>query len=482
MARRRLVAWPKTLGLLAVAGVAVAVILHAFFGLRVTWTGGLQPRVAFAPSADELATEVEQHRAAQRTAAPEAPSGPSSGPEAPSAPEAPEAPEAPPPAYWTDFRGPARDGRYTEQPVLEVWPDDGLEPIWQQPVGGGYASFVVARGRAFTIEQRRDEEVVAAYDVETGLELWTDRWTAAFREAMGGDGPRATPTWADGTVYALGATGELRALDEATGAIGWRTNILEDAGARNLEWGMAASPLVIGDTLIVLPGGSGGQSVVAYDRESGDRVWSAQDDQAGYSAPMLVGLAGREQLLVLSAERLMGLTPDAGDLLWSYPWVTNSGINVSQPIVVGDDRVFVSSGYGVGAAVVAVTPDGDGFAVSEVWRNNRMKNKFTSSVLHDGYVYGLDEAILACVDVETGELMWKGGRYGYGQVLLVDDRLIVLTEDGDLVQVAASPDGHQELAHFAVLEGRTWNHLALDDGRLLVRNVREMAAFDLRLP
>ena len=164
--------------------------------------------------------------------------------------------------YWTDFRGPLRDGHYRERPIFTEWPASGLKPVWKQPVGAGYASFVVAHGRAFTIEQRGAQEVVAAYDVATGRELWTNAWTAAFREMMGGDGPRATPTWADGRVYALGAQGELRCMDDATGRTVWRINILEDTGAKNLPWGMAASPLVVDNTVV----GTAGRIEQAVDR------------------------------------------------------------------------------------------------------------------------------------------------------------------------------------------------------------------------
>jgi outer membrane protein assembly factor BamB len=298
---------------------------------------------------------------------------------------------------------------------------------------------------------------------------------------MGGDGPRATPTWSDGFVYALGALGELRCLEEATGRVVWRTNILDDSGAVNIQWGMAAAPLVVDDTIVVLPGGAPNQSIVAYDRRSGARVWSALGDRQAYSSPMLVTLGGRRQLLVFSASRVMGLTPGRGDLLWEHPWVTEFDINASQPLVVGDNRVFVSTGYGVGAAVLEITPEGDRFAVREVWRNNRMKNKFTSSVLHNGFVYGLDEAILACLDAATGELEWKGGRYGYGQVLLASGHLVVLAEGGDLALVRATPERHEEIARFHAIDGKTWNHPALAGGILLVRNLQEMAAFDVRI-
>jgi outer membrane protein assembly factor BamB len=481
-------------------------VLYQFFGLRYLPDGSGRPGLGFVTAHDAQAVAIERHRREQRLSADAGLPAPSSSLEpsgthgngtAPvteaSTPDAGSAGTAVPAAgtngvstssYWTGFRGPNRDGRYLQQPVLRAWPAEGLRPMWKQPIGGGYASFVAAEGRAFTIEQRGRNEVVAAYEIETGREIWTHGWPALFEETMGGDGPRATPTWSDGVLYALGALGELRALDARTGRQLWRVNILDDNRARNLDWGMAASPLVVGDTVIVLPGGPDGRSIVAYHRRTGARVWSSEDDQQAYAAPMLARLGGREQLLVFSAHQVMGLTPDRGVRLWSHPWSTQAGINVSQPLIVAENRVFVSSGYGVGAAVLELVPRGVGngdYDVREVWRNNRMKNKFTSSVLHEGFIYGLDEAILACVDAATGQLQWKGGRYGYGQIVLAGDRIIVQTEEGDLALVAASPARHEELGRFAALSGRSWNHPALDRGRLLVRNLREMAAFDLSI-
>jgi outer membrane protein assembly factor BamB len=195
---------------------------------------------------------------------------------------------------------------------------------------------------------------------------------------------------------------------------------------------------------------------------------------------MIVTLDGVRQLLLLSAARLFGLSLDTHEVLWEYAWPGPNQINAAQPLVIGGNRVFVSSGYGMGAAVVEITSGNPRFSVREVWRNNRMKNRFASSVLYDGHIYGLDESILACVEAATGELLWKGGRYGYGQVLLADGHLIVLTEDGDLALVRATPAGHEELARFPVLNGKTWNVPAIGDGFLLVRNLAEMAAFDLR--
>jgi outer membrane protein assembly factor BamB len=364
--------------------------------------------------------------------------------------------------------------------LLDSWPPEGLTPLWRIPIGAGYASFAIANGRAFTIEQRADREVAAAYDVGTGRELWTTSWSGAFRELMGGDGPRATPTWAGGVVYVVGGLGELRALDESTGRTLWRTNILDDARAENLQWGMASSPLVLDDSVIVLPGGSAGMSVAAYHRQTGARRWNSLDDRQAYAAPMFAEILGDRQIVIFSASRLLGISADDGRLRWSYPWTTQFDVNAAQPIVIGNNRIFVSSGYGAGAAVIELSRSADAFAVREVWRNIRMKNQFNSSVLVEGYIYGLDEGILACVDAATGDLKWKGGRYGYGQLVASVNRLIVLTEQGDLVLVEATMSKHTELARFTALEGKTWNVPAISDGILLVRNAREAAAFDVR--
>ena len=380
--------------------------------------------------------------------------------------------------YWTNFRGPNRDGRYDEMPVLTSWPAGGLAPVWKQPIGLGWASFVVADGRAYTIEQRRGQEVVAAYDVNNGRELWKQGWNAEFSDSTG-DGPRATPTWDDGRLYALGATGELRCLDAKTGGVVWGKNILSDNGASNISWAMAASPLIVDDKVIVQPGGSANKSVVAYNKLTGAPVWKSQNDTAAYVSPMLVTLAGRRQIIVVTASRIMGLVPENGSVLWSHTWDTDMGINVSQPIPVDNNRFFISAGYGKGAALVEVTGSGNSYSSKAVWENINMKNKFNSSVLHQGHVYGLDEGILTCLDVNTGTRKWKGGRYGYGQVILASGHLIVTTDAGELVLVKASPDQFTEVARFAALEGKTWNYPAIAGGKLLVRNATQMAAYNI---
>ncbi|HYG11250.1 MAG TPA: PQQ-binding-like beta-propeller repeat protein, partial [Pyrinomonadaceae bacterium] len=381
--------------------------------------------------------------------------------------------------YWTNFRGPNRDGRYEERAVKVNWPAGGLKPMWKQPVGGGFSSFVVADGTAYTIEQRRAQEVVVAYNVETGRELWTHGWNAAFSPDSTGDGPRSTPTWDAGKLYALGAEGELRCLDAKTGKLQWQKNIISDNGASNIQWGMAASPLVVDDKVVVLAGGTGGKGVVAYNKQTGARVWSSLNDRASYTSPMLVTLAGKRQIMVVTASRIAGLDPANGAVLWSHPWDVSMGINVSQPLVVGANRFFISAGYGKGASLVELQGSGRNFTTRSVWENINLKTKFNSPVVHNGHVYGLDEGILTCIDLATGERKWKGGRYGYGQVLLASNHLIITTDAGEIVLVKADPAGYAEVTKFAALTGKTWNVPALANGRLLVRNGSEMAAYNL---
>lgn len=456
--RPRLGVVGKLLGTLVVAVLAFA-HLAIFWGLRVELDGSGQGVLVSWGSQRRHFAALESHRATQAPA-----------------PAARAASETEGPS-WPHFRGPHYDG-IADTPVRTDWPAEGLPELWRQPVGGGYASFAVGAGMAITIEQRREQEVVVAYDLRSGGELWSHGWVASFEEAMGGDGPRSSPVWDEERIYALGATGELRALTARDGTLLWSTNILADARAENLPWGMAVTPLIVGDQLIVLPGGPNA-SVVSYDKHSGERLWAVESDMQAYVSPLLVTLAGQEQLLVVSGERAMGLALDGGRLLWSYPWVVPFDTSAAQPVVIGTDGVFLSAGNDHGSVLLQIRRDGDAFVAEERWRNRNMKNSFSSSVLKDGYLYGLDNGILAAIDAQTGERAWKGGRYGHGQLLLAKDHLVVLTERGDLALVAAEPTAFQELAKVPAIKGKTWNYPALAGDVLLVRNANEMAAFDV---
>jgi outer membrane protein assembly factor BamB len=304
---------------------------------------------------------------------------------------------------------------------------------------------------------------------------------------MGGDGPRATPTIDGGNVYALGATGRLNCLNGATGQAIWTRNILEDAGGANSPFGMAGSPLVVHDLVVVCPGGKG-CSLTAYDRATGARRWAAGDSRAAYSSPVAATLAGKEQILIFNADGLFAHDMRDGHVLWSQPWLTPPEFNnVCQPIPLAGitanepDRVFVASGYQKGCGLLDVARSADHFDIQVRWANTNLKPKFTSVVVRNGFVYGLDERILTCIDLSTGSRCWKGGRYGNGQLILVDDLLLIQAESGEVALVEASPARFQELGRFAALKQRTWNHPALAGWLLLVRNDREAACYALPL-
>jgi outer membrane protein assembly factor BamB len=463
--------WGILRRILATLAVLTIAILELYFvyGLRLDWNGNMsQYSISFGWHAKHY-SEVEASRARQQAEAPPAPRVEEPVVE----PKAAPAPVLLKPAavsYWTDFRGPRRDGVYSEAPIDTAWPPPML---WKEPVGGGYASFTFGEGQAYTIEQRRDKEVIAAYDPLTGRELWKFSYPASFDEVLGGPGPRATPVYHDGLVYSLGANGDFYALSARNGKPKWSKNILTDNDATNVHWAMAGSPLIMDDMVIVTPGGTSGKSIVAYNRLTGAPVWRSLNDRAAYTSPILATFGGRREIVWISAERVVGLSPEDGKLIWEYPFPAQMDMNCSQPVVIDDTHVLLSSSSGPGAALLEISGSG----AREIWKNNRMKNKFNSSVLHAGYLYGLDETILECMDPKTGEVKWKGGRYGYGQVLLAGDFLIVLTESGELALVRATPEGHRELARFAAIEGKTWNIPAIDHGLLLVRNASEMACF-----
>jgi len=386
---------------------------------------------------------------------------------------------------WPAYRGARGDGVSRAEALLDQWPEEGPERLWRQPIGGGWASFVVAGGHAVTIEQRRANEAIVAYDLESGRERWIHEYAARFNEDLGGEGPRATPVIANGaghpSVIALGAAGELTCLDLADGSLQWRRNVLQDGAAGNLIYGLAASPIVVGDLVIVQTGAPKSQHLVhAFRTDTGEPSWSALADGGTYASPMHVRLAGRDQLLVATDSRVVGLDPGDGALLWEIAWAVMGGLTISQPIVIDPDRVLLSGGYGEGSVLIEVRPSGDGLEAHPVWRSSRLKAKFNSPVAFDGHVYGLDEGTLVCLDLEDGARKWKGGRFGYGQMLLAGTRLIIISESGELALVEATPDEYRELNRFDAIEGTTWNVPALASGRLLVRNAAEVSCFDLR--
>ncbi|MBL67417.1 MAG: hypothetical protein CMO74_03030 [Verrucomicrobiales bacterium] len=383
-------------------------------------------------------------------------------------------------APWPGFRGAKRDGISRETIRLD-WDQAQPKKLWLQPSGEGHSSFAVANGRAFTQEQRRGKEAVVAYHLETGRELWKHEYRAEFNDEwkMGDIGPRATPVWDNGRVFALGAEGHLFCLAEKTGEVDWEKHVFKLADSGNLPFGMAASPLVVGDLLIV-PAGSSRHSLLALDKTNGSVVWKSPVGMGAYTSPSVAVLNGVKQILITGAEGIKGISLEGGKVLWGFPWDVSHNNNIAQPIAIDDHRVFISAGYGKGCAMLDLKNEGGQWSVGELWRNRFMKNKFSSSVYLDGFIYGLDDTILACLDAETGQRKWKGERYGYGQLLMVGEHLVIVSgTEGDLALVKASPEEPVEIARFAALGTRTWNHPVIADGRLLIRNAKSMACYDV---
>jgi outer membrane protein assembly factor BamB len=333
-------------------------------------------------------------------------------------------------------------------------------------------------------------EAVVCLDARTGAEIWSHQDAARFEDGQAGPGPRATPTFAGGRVYALGATGILNCLDAATGARKWSRNIAADAGAKAPLWGFSSSPLVVGSVVVVFAGGDGSKSLLAYHAESGDPAWTAPAGTHSYSSPHSATLDGEEQVLFFGDRGLVSVNPASGAVLWQGS-VPGSGMPRSlQPWVGGKGQVLLGSGSDFGAALLEVRRDGKGWSVTERWTSRRLKPSFNDFVVHDGFVYGFDNNVFCCLDLQTGQRRWKEGRYDHGQVLLLAEQglLLVVSEMGEAILLAARPDRHEELGRFQAINGhqadheKTWNHPVVAHGRLYVRNATEIACYELPPP
>ena len=380
---------------------------------------------------------------------------------------------------YPQFLGPARNAILTDLRLEPDWETHPPREVWRQRVGEGWSAFAVEGAYAVTQEQHGPLEKVVCRDVRTGEVLWSHGDSTRYETALGGIGPRATPTLDGGRVFTMGATGRLNCLDLSTGQRLWTRDTLADGG-RQAHWGMSSSPLVVDSLVVVSAGGANGHSLIAYHRLTGNPVWSGGDDRAGYSSPALAHLLGGDQILIFNADAVAGHDPADGSVLWRFPWPTG-GECVAQPVPLSADRVLVSSGYGIGSKLLQLVAHegGGGIIPVVVWESPRLKAKFANVVVRDRSVYGLDDGVLVCLDIETGERRWKSGRYGHGQVLLVDDLLLVQAESGDLFLVDADPARYRQRGRLAALSSRTWNNPALAAPYLLLRNDREAVCYEL---
>jgi outer membrane protein assembly factor BamB len=427
-----------------------------------------------APAAEAPAVPAPEPAAVPSTVAvAEAPKEAPAGPE----PAAAAAKPAPTRAQWPGFRGPARDGVVRGVRIETDWSASPPVEMWRRPIGPGWSSFAVRGDLLYTQEQRGDEEVVAAYHLATGEPVWRHRDAARFYESNGGAGPRGTPTISGGRVYTLGATGIVNVLDAVSGAVVWSRNAAADTQAKVPGWGFSSSPLVVDDVVIVATGGK----LVAYDAATGNPRWSALEGKGGYSSPHLATIDGVVQVLFLNEAGVTSFAPADGKVLWKHS--LPAGNRIVQPALTADGDVLMNEGDGSNLHRIALERGPDGWTSQDRWSSMGLKPNFNDLVVHEGHAYGFDGSILACIDLADGTRKWKGGRYGHGQLVLLHDQdlLLVLSEEGEVALVGATPDQHQELARRPAIEGKTWNHPALAGDVLLVRNGEEMAAFKLAL-
>ncbi|MBX7165599.1 MAG: PQQ-binding-like beta-propeller repeat protein [Pirellulales bacterium] len=384
------------------------------------------------------------------------------------------------PSDYPRFRGADGQGTVNGANLDRDWTQHPPVERWRRAVGLGWSAFAVAGDHAVTQEQRGEEECVVCYQRDSGQELWIHKDPVHYVEHATGDGPRATPTIAGQRVLTLGGTGVLNCLNRQTGERHWSVDLLADNDAPLLRYGMCGSPLVVGDLVIACAGGVHDASLVAYHVESGQRAWRAGQDEAAYASPALIRLGNTEQVVALNKATLESRNPATGELIWSTPWWKDiEAMNCSQVSPLGDRRLFLATGYGKGATLYELTPGVLPWQVGVVWKSRDLQCKFCTAVVRDGFAYGLDNGILACISLADGKRQWKKGRYGHGQILLVDDLLLVQAENGHLVLVEATPEKHNELADVAVLEGKTWNHPALADNQLFLRNDHEAVCLEL---
>jgi outer membrane protein assembly factor BamB len=384
------------------------------------------------------------------------------------------------PGDWTEFRGAERDGVFRGTAIATDWTASPLRLLWRQRVGPAWSSVIVINGRLFTQEQRGDQETVVAYDAVTGEQLWVHADTARFWEQVSGAGPRATPTFDGGRLYTVGGTGILNCLDAATGGPIWSRDVRAEAGADLPMWGFSGSPLVSDGLVVVFAGGSGEQSLRAYRADTGEPAWTAAAGTLSFSSPHLATLAGVTQCLLLNDSGLTAVDPPSGKVLWQHG-VAMPGPRTIQPHVVGDAQLAVGTLAGPGIALIEVSRKDDTWTVADRWVSEDLRPEFPDLVVHKGHAYGFDKSLFCCVDLSTGKRCWKAGRYGRGQVVLLAEQslLLVVSEGGELVLLAANPRHHEELGRFRALAGKTWNHPVLAHGRLYVRNAEEMACFEL---
>ena len=389
--------------------------------------------------------------------------------------------QTPAPADWFQWRGPDRDGISQETGLLQAWPKAGPPQAWRTSgAGNGYSSFSSSGGRLFTLGARAGNEYVMAFDRATGKKVWEYQNGRRYENDRG-DGPRSTPTIEGDRLYALGGSGDLTCLDLATGNKIWSINLIQKFSGRNPYWGYSESPLIVGDRILVNAGGSRA-SIVAIAKADGATLWQNHADEAGYSSPMLMRTGSLNQVIFFTGSRTLAVDPRDGRLLWSYNKAANGTANIATPIVRGT-RVFLSSDYGTGAALLDIRAAGNLASANEVYFTRDMRNHHASSVLVEDHIYGFSSSILTALKFDTGVMAWRDRSIGKGSLAFADKRLYLYSEEGVVGLAEASPAGYREHGRFTLAQQSglpTWSHPIISGGLLIVRDQDNVYAYDVK--
>jgi outer membrane protein assembly factor BamB len=381
---------------------------------------------------------------------------------------------------WPQWRGPNRDGISTERGLLKTWPAGGPRLAWKvSGAGDGYSSFAVAGGKVYTMGARGGTEYVMAFNAADGKKLWETKLGDRFSNDMG-DGPRGTPTIDGNRLYASGGSGDVAALDLATGKPVWAINVLRAFGGSNIRWGFSESPLVLADRILI-NAGARSASVVALKKTDGSVLWKSGNDEAGYSSAILHEVGGVRQAIFFTASRALGVDVQTGKPLWDYTRVSNRTANIATPVVRGN-RVFVSSGYDTGGALLEITNAGGSVSAKEVYFTREMMNHHASAILVGDHLYGFSNSILTAMNFDTGQVAWKDRSVGKGSMAYADDRLYLFSENGVVGLAEASPAGYREHGRFQIQTGnaKTWSHPVVANGTLYLKDQDTIYAYDVR--
>jgi outer membrane protein assembly factor BamB len=385
---------------------------------------------------------------------------------------------------WPQFLGPARNGVYAATDVALPWPKGGPAVLWKKEIGQGFSGPVVSGGKVILFHRVGDREVVECLNARTGERIWMSDYATHYRDDFGFDeGPRGTPAIAAGRVYTFGAEGVLQSLDFETGKRIWSVETQPKFGVRKGFFGAACSPLVEGDRVLLNVGGPNGAGIAAFEAASGKTLWTATNDDAGYSAPIAATIGGVRHAIFFTRNGLVDVDPANGKIRFQFPWRSRgqASVNAAAPLLIGD-LLFLSASYGTGAGVFQL----DAVNAKRLWTSDDvLSNHYATSVYQDGYLYGYHGRqefgpSLRAVELKTGKVAWSEDDFKAGTITLAGGQLLVLRESGELVLAPASPKAFQPVARAQVLPATVRSYPALADGRLYVRNEKTLVCLDLK--